>query len=339
MCALLACAEDVPITTEAERVQREVSERTELGRPLALDLVLMLARGERQAAMASVHRQLRELISGDADADGTADHGSATTLRVAVLSEAELSAISTAHPEYPGWWNACTDPNCVPTERVAQYRWEPYGFAPSFDAFLADVDCLLSSGDATTCAIDTANNFSFLGGGAFALTSDDLAQPSVPPDIFGPCFGDSVPWGLTPYHQLDAALFDADGRAQCQVLETLPSDGAITRCAQLDDFGRSFHHIDDDGRQVCAIDQLLTDDDGVPEDGYGFYYYVYDARGAQGERGQPTTLNFFPLPTPTPDFPPTCGVPTESGPYLLMSENTPFITSSIIESHCALATD
>ncbi len=331
LCAALsACTQDVPITTAADRTQREISKQLDIGAVFGTDVVLLLEQDERAAAVTAVHRQLRELVLGDADGDGVADHGGATLVRVTVLSEAELRAIATPNPDFPGWWSACAEVGCVPVERVATYRWQPYGFAPSFDTFLAQVDCLLSD-DPAACIPDDATRAgrSFLDAGGFGPTADDLSRPSLPTTIFDECIGDYVAWGLGPDDGLDAVRFDDDGRAQCEVLETLPRSGPITRCAQLADFGRSFDHVDDDGREVCAIAQVLTDAAGEPDSGHGFY--VYD-----GARGEPSVLSFLPVPTPTPAFPPGCSVITSDGLHVLMKDNTPFVTPASVASHCTL---
>ncbi len=72
---------------------------------------------------------------------------------------------------------------------------------------------------------------------------------------------------------------NAQGEVSCEVLETLPLAGEITRCDQLSDAGREFVRVDD-GAEVCRLAQLAVDRSGdtpQPAAGAGWYYDDFSA--------------------------------------------------------------
>ena len=72
---------------------------------------------------------------------------------------------------------------------------------------------------------------------------------------------------------------NAQGEVACEVLETLPTEGEITRCDQLSDAGREFVRTDG-GAEVCRLTQLPVDRSGntpQPAAGAGWYYDDFSA--------------------------------------------------------------
>lgn len=90
-------------------------------------------------------------------------------------------------------------------------------------------------------------------------------------------------------------MVDNDGLPSCEMRETLPSEGLITQCIQLEDFGRSFDSIDDQGRDVCLIDRTAVPpvgESGPP----GYFYSETDPRVANTLSGAGLMLDFESIP-------------------------------------------
>ncbi|MEZ4324607.1 MAG: hypothetical protein R3B40_05285 [Polyangiales bacterium] len=82
------------------------------------------------------------------------------------------------------------------------------------------------------------------------------------------------------------------GEVRCQIDETLPSGG---RCADVP--GRSLARLDESGREVCRLTQLVPSDEervaAAPPAGVGWYYDDYTARAlGQCPATRPQLLNF-----------------------------------------------
>jgi hypothetical protein len=86
------------------------------------------------------------------------------------------------------------------------------------------------------------------------------------------CFGC---YATIPGHFIDAAL-RADGTYACELRETLPSFGLITRCEQLAAFGREATPIAiDEGREVCVVQQF-TEAEAAAGSVFGWYMPTHD---------------------------------------------------------------
>lgn len=69
---------------------------------------------------------------------------------------------------------------------------------------------------------------------------------------------------------------ESDGTVNCAVLETLPLEGGTTSCEQLADVGRTLFRVDDDGREVCEVQQITVDrsvDPPAVDNGTSGWYY------------------------------------------------------------------
>lgn len=115
-----------------------------------------------------------------------------------------------------------------------------------------------------------------------------------------------------------------DGKVACELLETLPEEGPITHCDQLSQFGRGPDFSGDDGRETCALDQLVAEGGVVPS-GYGFFHTA-----------QPITAR--------PDRPPVRGdflrpcfglIPSRL-PHIELSPETALIAGSRLTMRCQL---
>jgi len=320
--ALCGCAEDVPITTEPGLMHDELVVAYDVSPRPATTVLLVLSDAEREAATVPAVALVRALVTGDDDADGTMDDFAWPTVRVAVVTPEWFATFTGSEP--------CVRPSaCEVTPKVATYQWQPYGFAPTSEQpFLDNVRCLLSD-DATDCIDDNAgedadSNWSIP---YMPVTGDLLATMATTEllalDVLSGAF-DLGPWAG---NSLDRVLFQDDGRAQCELKETLPTRGPITRCDQLTDFGRALDHIDDNGHEVCAIGQLPPDHGDSTPDGHGFYFYDGDNAPRYG---------LLPFANRDPEY--TCknGVYPLDGPHILMSLGTPFVPQSIINLRCAL---
>lgn len=313
--ALVGCTEDVPITTEPGLMHDELHQTMRWG-AWSETVLLVLEPSERAASTEAALAFIREMVTGDSDGDGVADHYAQPSLRVAVVT-----------PEWvDGFFsNDCDAPAaCAVTPAVAAYEWLPYGFAPASPAaFLDHVRCLLSATPADCSGSDDATLVpSFL-----SVTAEDLATKTFAEFFDFSGAADFGPWSPP----IDRVMVDDDGRVQCSLKETLPASGPITRCDQLVDFGRSFDRVDADGRDVCEIQQLAPDLGDATPVGYGFYYY-------EGN-DQPPVLSLLPIASPYPEFGLGCNCGVFYGyghPYLLMTLDTPFIPDTTIDLRCAL---
>jgi hypothetical protein len=308
------CREDVPITTEPGQMQDELHSTLTWG-AWSDTVLLELEPSERAGSTDAALALIREMVTGDSDGDGTADHFAYPHLRVAVVTSAWADGF---------FANACDAPApCSVTPQLVGYDWFPYGFAPaSPEPFLDQVRCLLSS-DPAACA---EPNDLTLAPYFVVVTADDLATKPYAEILDSPGSVDYGSWSP----RIDRVLFDDDGRVQCTLRETLPTSGPITHCDQLSAFGRTFDHVDADGRDVCEIEQLAPDVGTGTPDGYGFYYYEGD---------QPPLLTLVPMAVPYPEFGLgcSCGVFYDYGHgQLLMKMNSPFVPESTTNLRCAL---
>lgn len=325
LVAATACAQDVATTAEPGRVQREFSYEAPFFGDF-IDLVLVVEEHERAAAIDPVVALVRRSITGDSDGDGIANHYALPILRVAVLTAAQLAALE-----------GCDAQPCPDQPKVAAYRYYPYGFAPaSVEPFLDHVRCLLS-GDTEDCdddgeAYGVLDRFDALRfGEQFRYTFADvlmLADETVYYDRFLGCIAHVRPWGIFGW-DLDAIARLDDGRADCELLETLPSSGPITRCDQLEAFGRTFHVRGADGHEVCLMQQVALDGTGEPPEGYGYYC---DADGDTALR-----MGLPPQPTPTPDFA-YCNPRYDGEPTFALTANTPPIPGASYKLTCLFDT-
>lgn len=315
---LCACTQDVPITTEPGRMHGEL-QWTLTGGRFSTTVLLVLEPSERAASTEAALALVREMVTGDSDGDGIADHSAYPRLRVAVVTSEWADGF---------FASACVAPApCSVMPQVAGYDWYPYGFAPaSPEPFFVQVRCLLSDDPASCTVPDEAE----LGPSFSPVTASDLATKTYAEIFYTGGFVDFGPWSPP----VDRVLFRDDGLVECTLQETLPDSGPITRCDQLTDFGRIFDHVDADGRDVCAIQQLAPDFGETTPEGHGFYYYEGTTT--------PPDLSLIPVAVPYPEFglACSCGVFYQSGhPHLLMTLGTPFVPESTINLHCALDAD
>jgi hypothetical protein len=117
---------------------------------------------------------------------------------------------------------------------------------------------------------------------------------------------------------------EADGRAACKVLETLPPTGRITHCAQLSDHGRSLDSIRADGRETCSWTQISPDAAmRGPQEGF----YLVNGPWTHPAPDQRTREDFTP---------PCYGIADSPGPHLEYTPGTPFIAGSTRIIDCVL---
>lgn len=76
---------------------------------------------------------------------------------------------------------------------------------------------------------------------------------------------------------------DAQGAVQCTLEEALPIRGPVSRCAEVAHLGRTFLRRDEEGREVCAIEQRPS------RDGAGWYHDStgYELRFVSGSEPMP----------------------------------------------------
>lgn len=320
---------DVPITAEPNRGVRETVNTYRVTDMSLVDIALVLEPAEREQARPWVRQLLRELLTGDADGDGTVDHHASSQVRVTVLTQAQLSAF-TVPAENPDFVvSRCVrDGSCQPPEPSATYQWLPYGFAPSIEAYLNTVDCLLTA-DATNCDVEDNG----MPWPAFETWVSPVTLADLEATITTLCVAlqtCALQIDVAADLALNDVAFDDAGLASCAITETLPASGPITRCDQLTDAGRTLLRVDAAGREVCAISQVATNPDGSPAPGRGFYLYEGDMPPLDGASAAPTA---------SPEFPTTCGVYFDPGRYILRTPQTPFIVGSDISERCTLTTD
>jgi hypothetical protein len=123
---------------------------------------------------------------------------------------------------------------------------------------------------------------------------------------------------------MDDVRVEPDGRARCELTETLPANGRIRRCDQLAEFGRTRHGLTEDGREVCRLEQLVQTDDTAPV-GHGFYVTRGDT---------PPVTGRAPLRT---DFRPPCfGLIGSYQPHFEFTRETPIVEDSVMKVRCEL---
>lgn len=322
------CEANVPTATEGDRNVRESVQTFVIQSQFVVDIAFVVEPEQRERARPLVRELLRELITGDADNDGTVDHHASSQVRVTFLTSDQLSAFAEPHPGAPGYVFApCVAAgSCEPPESSATYVWQPYGYAPSVASYLDAVDCLLADSD-TTCESAPDGLSPMFATTVKPVTLTDLEAPRVA--LVTELQHCVLQLDLAANSNLNDVAFDDDGLVRCTVTETLPSTGPITRCEQLTDAGRTLLRVDDAGREVCSLAQVGTNADGSPGTGRGFYFYDGDMPPHDGA---------FTRPTASPDRPTTCGVYFSPGRYLLQTPATPFVWGSEITERCTLAT-
>lgn len=283
--ALSACSEDVPITTGPDIAYGEWVDRISISEDHPGDF-LIVGRPEVIAANADL------LI--DAIGSGLGPYW-LNWIRVAVFTpEGAVSFLESVA--------ACEQRNgsCVPDQpQHLDFHIAPYGFGDDANQWRASAACLLSG--RADCELNVGDGPAFaLRCGPDVLWIDDpgtsldrvrelFATPiqcaslhvlGGQPD--GAALAEIVPGYQHHIHGArvvgvrDVVVGD-DLLAACELRETLPSEGLITQCSQLDDVGRSFDGIDEAGREVCLIDRTPAPPQGVSGPP-GYFYSETDPR-------------------------------------------------------------
>jgi len=270
MTALVGCSEDVPISTEADVAYGEYVERVSIAE--AQDDFLIVGRPEVLAANADVILQ--------PIADGFMP-SQLTRVRLAVFAPEDVGAFLDSVAVCEAF-----DGSCVPDQpHYSERNPLPYGYGIDVEQWRVGSACLLAG--RTDCEVATIDGAAFgAWGGLTVLWVDNEVPcasgdqcPATPLDhvrdlvasgtlpgtrvsVVGaapePELVNTVVQGFT-HHTGDhlgslPVVVGSDGLPACVMRETLPDHGPITRCEQLDEFGRSFERVDDDGREVCLID-------------------------------------------------------------------------------------
>lgn len=272
------CAEDVPITTEPGLAHSEWDNRIGLGEPWPETLIVVGTPEVLAAAADVLTASLAPMLSRPPP----------STLWVQLITMSPEQAADTMD-----WLVTCrtgNDPCELPQPPTVTYRAAPYGYATDIDQWTSDATCLLR-GD-PDCELDEAAAPTFssdfhsivmlwLEDDALCNAGDVCAEQPIErvrrsaeserripgyfhvvgevperesldvvvAEEYGPRHGESYR-GLPVNRRV---AFDSNGDPLCVLRETLPITGPITRCEQLEHYGRTFDSIDANGHAVCDI--------------------------------------------------------------------------------------
>ncbi len=82
---------------------------------------------------------------------------------------------------------------------------------------------------------------------------------------------------------------DETGAVPCVVAETLPKSGDVTRCDQIESLGRKLLRTDDEGREVCQVQQVLPGTADRPG-----WFFDTESADVQQRCGERPRISFVP---------------------------------------------
>lgn len=256
-------------------------------------VIVVIDREQARDAEPRLRQLVSALITGEVDDGGERILRHDESIRLSIASFAEAAANVRAGKEL----------------HFIRYQNAPHGYADDLEGFLDRLPCLYGPMPAACADVAGAvpievpsSELIVIGAESVdAGTVDVIASAvheqhiahvaAVAPDYRPALFelDDCSQFYPSGGHSLgldtDRFEVEADGRFACQLFETLPSTGPITRCAQLESYGRRFEAIaSDSGREVCEVEQVRQDE---AETRYGWLIPAADQFRLSWPEGEP----------------------------------------------------
>lgn len=265
---IVACTEEPLTTIDARCGHGEAT--FELATYAAdRDVIVVIDREQARAVEPRLRALVSALITGAVDDGGERVLRHDQSIRLSIATPAQLADNSSTGTPLP----------------FLRYQNAPYGYADDLEAFLDRLPCLYGPMPASCAEADSElapgiayADFILVGTdesneGTIALIASSvyeyegrIAQVAIEAPDYRPALFEltdcshAYPHDAVPL-EVESFKVEADGRFACRLFETLPATGPITRCSQLERYGRRLHETaSNEGRETCEVEQVLPRD-------------------------------------------------------------------------------